>query len=342
MNAFMVWAKDERKRLALQNPDLHNAVLSKMLGQCWKALSTLDKRPFVEEAERLRLQHLQDHPNYKYRPRRKKQPKKMKRVEPGLLLQGLAGGLGPGDAYSPHRHAHHLLPPLGHFRDLHPSGAPDLESFGLPTPEMSPLDVLEEGGGDSVFFPPHMQEDVGLGSWINYHQHSNHQTGHHPHHNSHNLHHSHPHLNQKSPLACLPLQEKCLVMESSNPNGLYANMSLPESSKAPHTPTPAGYYGQIYGSSQSQPAFTSHLGQLSPPPETSAATQVAPPSLDAVDQLGPSAEFWGEVDRIEFDQYLSASRTRLSRNAPCEESSALISALSDASSAVYYSACLTG
>ncbi len=266
----------------------------------------------------------------------------MKRVEPGLLLQGLAGGLGPGDAYSPHRHAHHLLPP---WDTSETSTPPELRTWRVLACRRRRCHrwmFWRREAEIQCFFPPHMQEDVGLGSWINYHQHPNHQTGHHPHHNSHNLHHSHPHLNQKSPLACLPLQEKCLVMESSNPNGLYTNMSLPESSKAPHTPTPAGYYGQIYGSSQSQPAFTSHLGQLSPPPETSAATQVAPPSLDAVDQLGPSAEFWGEVDRIEFDQYLSTSRTRLSRNAPCEESSALISALSDASSAVYYSACLTG
>ncbi|XP_072223637.1 transcription factor Sox-18A [Leuresthes tenuis] len=491
MNAFMVWAKDERKRLALQNPDLHNAVLSKMLGQSWKALSATDKRPFVEEAERLRVQHLQDHPNYKYRPRRKKTTKKLKRVEPGLLLQSLAQGGAPGLGLGPgvnplgadnvsggsayghpgthpthHHHLHHLLPSVGHFRDLQASGHPELESFGLPTPEMSPLDVLEDGGGESVFFPQHMQEEAGIAGWSGYHHHLHHHNQHYSHHYNTHSHHSSIHgqgsgmnvstslsnsmnscistcrnprldpiissvesnmtsglssvtsasskliltnasshqVSLRSPVKCPPS-----LPDSSSPVSYpHPSISIPETVKCQQTTlntAPISYFSQMYGNGiQSATHFTSsHLGQLSPPPETSltscSSSCVPPPStfsrsmhldhsnLEVTGHMGSSsAEFWSEVDRHEFDQYVNIERNReeayglgggcsggskvqggsSSSNAGssnnntvssminrdvsimrgaggCEDgSSPLISALSDASSAVYYSACITG
>lgn len=71
MNAFMVWSKQRRKELAKENPRMHNSELSKRLGAEWKSLSDKEKRPYIDDAKKIREQHMADHPGYRYRPRRK-------------------------------------------------------------------------------------------------------------------------------------------------------------------------------------------------------------------------------------------------------------------------------
>ena len=72
MNAFMIWAKTERRNLQRCHPDLDNCSISKILGTRWKEMEGEEKQFYYEQQAALAKLHMEKYPGYKYRPRQKR------------------------------------------------------------------------------------------------------------------------------------------------------------------------------------------------------------------------------------------------------------------------------
>jgi hypothetical protein len=105
-----------RKKIADENPKMHNSEISKRLGTQWKGLTDEEKRPYIDEAKRLREAHMKKHPNYKYKPKRKK-PTPLRRFPMDMA----------GHPYPTFMHRPATLPQLGNpaaVRSLWAPGTP--------------------------------------------------------------------------------------------------------------------------------------------------------------------------------------------------------------------------
>lgn len=142
MNAFILWSREKRKELARENSEMHHSEMSIILGATWKKMTVAERTPYIDQAKRVRLQHMKDHPDYKYNPQRR-QRNSNARQETNYVNLNIPRPLG--------LHAVSMLnrAPISHSLVYHPYYQSVQNAPGAPSTLLPPSSAVSADGNNN-------------------------------------------------------------------------------------------------------------------------------------------------------------------------------------------------
>ncbi|KAK9728225.1 hypothetical protein K7432_001170 [Basidiobolus ranarum] len=88
-NCFFLFRRDKQSEIFASNAGITNMEVSRIIGKMWKNISVEEKRKYQWMAEKIKIDHQQKYPDYKYSPNRTKSKRKQ---SPALELEGSIEG----------------------------------------------------------------------------------------------------------------------------------------------------------------------------------------------------------------------------------------------------------